>query len=155
MSSNLTDSFVQEDQVQDDHSLLNTLQSNTSSASSVQLATMANSIISADRVASPGYSFTISDPPSPHFQLVPAFEKAIISHTIEYRPTFVVICDGKQEQEETDEDLVPSVKDIKKDYPDFFKKHPEVKTAIFRDQRFSEIVGTPEEAEVKLPRVTG
>lgn len=56
------------------------------------------------------------------------------------------------EDEDKDEDQLPSVKDIKKDYPDFFKKHPEVKTAIFRDQRFSEIIGSPEEAEAAVER---
>lgn len=51
------------------------------------------------------------------------------------------------DEDETEEDQIPSVKDIKKDYPDFFKKHPEVKAAIFRDQRFSEIIGTVDDAE--------
>lgn len=60
--------------------------------------------------------------------------------------------DKDDEEEDKDEDQLTSVKDIKKDYPDFFKKHPEVKAAIFRDQRFSEIVGTPEDAETAVER---
>lgn len=65
--------------------------------------------------------------------------------------------DDKDDKDEDDDEELPenqiaSVKDIKKDYPDFFKKHPEVKAAIFRDQQFSEILGSPKDAEDVVKR---
>lgn len=39
-----------------------------------------------------------------------------------------------------------SIKALKKDYPDIFKKHPEVRTAIFRNNQFSEHFADPKEA---------
>lgn len=63
--------------------------------------------------------------------------------------------DGEEEEEddeESDEDkeqdrLLSSWTDIKKQYPDFAKKFPDVKAALFRDQQYSSLFATPKEAE--------
>lgn len=52
------------------------------------------------------------------------------------------------EDEEEDEKLLTSWTDIKKKYPEFAKDFPDVKAALFRDQRYSEIFGSPSDAEV-------
>ena len=52
------------------------------------------------------------------------------------------------EDENTDEKPgLVTVKDIKKDFPDFFKKHPEVRAIIHRERQFSEIFANPAEAQ--------
>lgn len=68
--------------------------------------------------------------------------------------------DDKEESEEEDEDdenedleLTSTVKDIKKDFPEFFKKFPDVKAAMFRDQRYGSLFGSPEEAEKSAGRI--
>lgn len=56
----------------------------------------------------------------------------------------------KEDEEEKDEEhleLTSTVTDIKKEFPDFFKKFPDVKAAIFREQRYLETVGTIEQAK--------
>lgn len=62
--------------------------------------------------------------------------------------------DDAEEENDTEEDQIPSVKELKKDYPDLFKKHPEVKAAIFRDQKYAELIGSVEDAERAAVAVT-
>lgn len=52
----------------------------------------------------------------------------------------------EEETEETDEIKI-TVKGIKKDFPEFFKKHPEMKGVIFREKQYSEIYSNPQEAQ--------
>jgi len=55
-----------------------------------------------------------------------------------------------EDEENTEEDEKPglvTIKDIKKDFPDFFKKHPEVRAVIARERQFSEIYADPAEAQ--------
>ena len=62
--------------------------------------------------------------------------------------------DGEDEEEEESEEetkeysSVPAISDIKKKFPEFFKQFPEVRAAIFRDQKFSEVFATPKEASI-------
>lgn len=58
----------------------------------------------------------------------------------------------KDDEEETDEekaetDRITHASDLKKAYPDIFKKFPDIKAALYRDQRYSEIFADPDEAE--------
>lgn len=57
--------------------------------------------------------------------------------------------DDKDEEDEPDEDGVrlTEVSDIKKAYPDFFKKFPDVRAALYRDYKYTEVVGTVEDAK--------
>lgn len=100
MSSNLTDSFLQEDPIQDSYSALSRSESNDSSSSSTELVRVASSIISSDRTSSAEYPITITDPPSPRLQLTPAFQESMVSHKMDYHPTFVVICDDEYQEGE-------------------------------------------------------
>lgn len=62
-----------------------------------------------------------------------------------------------EEEEESDEEkalVTSSWTDIKKAYPDFGKKFPDVKSALFREQRYSEVVGTPEDAEAAVEKAS-
>lgn len=66
--------------------------------------------------------------------------------------------DDKEGSEEEDEDedeeleLTSTVTDIKKEFPEFFKKFPDVRAAMFREQRYAEAVGSVEEAEKLVVR---
>jgi len=53
----------------------------------------------------------------------------------------------KEESEEKELDLVTRAADIKKTYPDFFKKFPDVRAAIYRDVQFSQFFASPEDAK--------
>lgn len=59
----------------------------------------------------------------------------------------------KEDKEQTDEEkeeeahLTATYTDIKTKYPKIFKEFPELRAAIFRDQRMSEIFGSPDDAE--------
>lgn len=59
----------------------------------------------------------------------------------------------EDDEEETDEekaetDRITHASDLKKAYPDIFKKFPDVRAALYRDSRYSEIFADPAEAEV-------
>jgi len=65
----------------------------------------------------------------------------------------------EEEEEETEEEKaeelesserITSYTDIKKAFPEFFKKFPDVRNALFRESRYSEILGTPEDAEAAV-----
>lgn len=58
----------------------------------------------------------------------------------------------EESEEEVDETDTIHVGDIKKVYPDFFKKFPEVKAALFRDQEYSQFFGSPKDASVAVER---
>jgi hypothetical protein len=60
--------------------------------------------------------------------------------------------DEKLEEEEEEEETVARASEIKKEFPDFFKKFPEVRAAIYRDQQYSEIFGNPKDAAVAAER---
>jgi hypothetical protein len=66
--------------------------------------------------------------------------------------------DLEEEEEETEVDLsdvrTTTYTDIKKDYPDFFKKFPDVRAALFRDEKYSEILGTPEDATIAVNKAS-
>ena len=54
-----------------------------------------------------------------------------------------------EEEEEPEEEVVvgrPSIKQIKKEFPDVFKKFPVLKNSLFRDAEFSKSFTSPEEA---------
>lgn len=55
--------------------------------------------------------------------------------------------DEEEEDSETDDEIKVTVKGIKKDFPDFFKKHPEMKGVIFREKQYSEIYANPAQAQ--------
>lgn len=62
----------------------------------------------------------------------------------------------EDEEEEPTEELtnIPfKKKQILKDYPDIFKKYPYLETAYYRDQQFTEVVSTPEEARELVEKV--
>jgi hypothetical protein len=50
------------------------------------------------------------------------------------------------------EDRITHASDLKKAYPDIFKKFPDVKAALYRDQAYSEILGSPKEAEALVAK---
>ena len=58
------------------------------------------------------------------------------------------------EEDDTDEEdenaRLTHASDLKKAFPDIFKKFPDVKAALYRDQEYSELFGTPKEAEVAV-----
>lgn len=54
--------------------------------------------------------------------------------------------ESAEEEPEEDQSDVSLYQRVKKANPDLFKKYPELKDAIFRDQKFSEVFTTPEEA---------
>jgi hypothetical protein len=56
------------------------------------------------------------------------------------------------EEEEEDTERTTHVTDIKAKFPDFFKQFPDVKGALYREQRYSETFGSPEEAETAASR---
>lgn len=64
--------------------------------------------------------------------------------------------DEEEEEEDKDkieeEERITHVKDIKVAFPDFFKKFPDVKAALYRDQRYGEMFGTPDEAETAVEK---
>lgn len=51
--------------------------------------------------------------------------------------------DNTEEQDE----VKLTVKDIKKDFPEFFKKHPEMRGVIYRERQYSEVFTSPQEAQ--------
>jgi hypothetical protein len=59
----------------------------------------------------------------------------------------------KEDDEEEDDDeketslRVTSYTDIKKKYPEFFKQFPDVRNSLFRESRYTEILGSVEDAE--------
>jgi hypothetical protein len=55
--------------------------------------------------------------------------------------------EGEQEEEEPPVSGKPALKDIKKDFPDLFKRYPALKGAFFRDAEFSKVFPTPKDAE--------
>src|SRR6266568_1913196 len=57
-----------------------------------------------------------------------------------------------EDEEEKELDLVTRASDIKKAYPDFFKKFPDVRAAIYRDVQFSQFFATPQDAQVAAER---
>jgi hypothetical protein len=61
--------------------------------------------------------------------------------------------DSEEEGKENEEELVltrTEYKDIKKEFPNLFTKFPELKHAFFREQQFSEMFPTVEEAQKAL-----
>lgn len=61
----------------------------------------------------------------------------------------------EEDSEESDDDTkeasgIVTVKDITKDFPEFFKKHPEVKGIIYRERQYSELFAEPKEAQQAL-----
>jgi hypothetical protein len=61
-----------------------------------------------------------------------------------------------EEKEDKEEEVLARVdyKDIVKEFPDLFKKHPTLKHAFFREQQFSEVFPTVEEAKKALDAQT-
>lgn len=57
--------------------------------------------------------------------------------------------DKEEDDDEVDEntDRITHASDLRKAYPDIFKKFPDVKAALYRDQRYTELFGTPDDAE--------
>lgn len=57
--------------------------------------------------------------------------------------------DDEEEDDETEEptNLLVTSKDLKTKYPDIFKKFPELKGVIYREQQYSGIFANPEEAQ--------
>src|SRR6266705_484539 len=60
--------------------------------------------------------------------------------------------DKEVEEDEKELDLVTRASDIKKAYPDFFKKFPDVRAAIYRDIQFSQYFASPQDAQVAAER---
>jgi hypothetical protein len=63
--------------------------------------------------------------------------------------------DEDEESKEGDDDgkvNLVTIKDIKKDFPDFFKKHPEMRSVIFRERQFSEIFADPKQAQESVAK---
>lgn len=58
--------------------------------------------------------------------------------------------DDSEESKETAG--ITTVKDIKKDFPDFFKKHPEVRGIIYRERQYSELFAEPKDAQEALSK---
>lgn len=57
---------------------------------------------------------------------------------------------------EDDEDLtdqLPSRRDIKKEFPEFFKKFPAVEKAMFREKQYAEVFPTPADAKAAVETV--
>lgn len=55
--------------------------------------------------------------------------------------------DDEEDEDDTEENRITHVSDLKKAYPDIFKKFPDVKAALYRDQAYSEFFANPKEAE--------
>jgi hypothetical protein len=62
--------------------------------------------------------------------------------------------DEEVDEENEDKDRVTYAKDIKAKYPDFFKEFPDIKAALYRDQRFSEIFGSVKDAESTVAKAS-
>lgn len=61
--------------------------------------------------------------------------------------------DEDEEDEDTEElDRITHASDLKKAYPDIFKKFPDVKAALYRDQQYAELLGSPKEAETLVKK---
>lgn len=58
--------------------------------------------------------------------------------------------DEKESDDEDENARLTHASDLKKSYPDIFKKFPDVKAALYRDQEYSELFGTPKDAEVAV-----
>lgn len=62
----------------------------------------------------------------------------------------------EEEEEETEEEKeleqVTRAADIKKTYPDFFKKFPDLKATIYRELQFSQVFASPKDAQVAAER---
>lgn len=58
--------------------------------------------------------------------------------------------EGEEEEEPEGEARIgrPSIGTVKKEFPGIFKKFPELKSSLFRDEEFSKSFATPEEAAV-------
>ncbi len=55
-----------------------------------------------------------------------------------------------EEEEEEEEEIIGSLvtaKDVKEKYPDIFKKIPELKAVIYREQQYSQLFANPQEAQ--------
>jgi hypothetical protein len=67
----------------------------------------------------------------------------------------------EEEEEEQEEDLdklagrKTTFRDIKKEYPELFKKFPDLRDAFFRNEKFSEIFPTPEDAAAVVNSMQG
>jgi len=55
--------------------------------------------------------------------------------------------DDSEEDDPEEENRVTYASDLKKAYPDIFKKFPDVKAALYRDQEYSELFGSPKDAQ--------
>jgi hypothetical protein len=55
--------------------------------------------------------------------------------------------DEDDDEEDKKDDQLATAADLKKDYPDIFKKHPELRAAIYRDQAYSELFGSVKDAQ--------
>lgn len=62
----------------------------------------------------------------------------------------VIESDDEDDDEETER--ITHASDLKKAFPDIFKKFPDVKAALYRDQQYSELFGSPKEAEVTVSK---
>lgn len=62
--------------------------------------------------------------------------------------------EDNEEEEESEEDLDRSTRasDVKKEFPEIFKKFPDLKGALYREERYSEIFGSVEDAETAHER---
>jgi hypothetical protein len=60
--------------------------------------------------------------------------------------------EDKLEEDEEEDATIARASEIKKEFPEFFKKFPEVRAAIYRDQQYSEIFGNPKDAAVAAER---
>jgi hypothetical protein len=55
--------------------------------------------------------------------------------------------DGEDEEDDEDPDATGDVKAIKTKYKDFFKEFPNARAALYRDQQYAELLGSPKDAE--------
>lgn len=59
-----------------------------------------------------------------------------------------------EEEEEDDKEVtdLPSLKEIKAKYPNLLKEFPDVRAALYRDQQYADLVGSPKEAQDLVAR---
>lgn len=52
-----------------------------------------------------------------------------------------------EDEEDKDDVKLSTITDIKKEYPDFFKKFPDIRASLFREEKYNSLFSNPEDAE--------
>lgn len=60
--------------------------------------------------------------------------------------------EGDEEEPDETEKRLTSYTDVKKEFPDLFKKFPDLKAALFRDEKYNEIFGSVKDAQSAAER---